>query len=238
MNFFFNNFHNEKLWLLMLVANFSFIMFVYAKFGKVGLYVWVPISTILANIQVIILVELFGMSATLGNILYAGGFLVTDILSENYGDKEAREAVKLGFFSMVAMTVIMKVAISFAPSADGLKNLESVKFIFDFMPRLLVAGLIAYGISQTHDIWAYKFWYKMFPAVKHIWIRNNFSTVVSQIIDSFIFVTVAFYGVFPFDVLVKIFVSTYVIKFMVALLDTPFIYLASYLKRANKVREI
>ncbi|MBF1204062.1 MAG: VUT family protein, partial [Fusobacterium periodonticum] len=77
--------HNIFLWFLMLVINFSCILFAYRKFGKIGLYIWVPISTILANIQVVILVNLFGMEATLGNILYAGGFLITDILSENYG---------------------------------------------------------------------------------------------------------------------------------------------------------
>ena len=70
---------NELLWALMLLLNFLSIIFIYKKFGKVGLYSWIPISTILANIQVVILVNLFGLNATLGNILYAGGFLVTDI---------------------------------------------------------------------------------------------------------------------------------------------------------------
>ena len=107
--------HNIFLWFLMLVINFSCILFAYRKFGKIGLYIWVPISTILANIQVVILVNLFGMEATLGNILYAGGFLITDILSENYGKKAANTAVKIGFFSLVATTLIMQCAIHFKP---------------------------------------------------------------------------------------------------------------------------
>ena len=86
-------FRNELLWFCMLVINFGLILFAYKKFGRIGLYAWIPISTILANIQVVLLVDLFGFGTTLGNILYAGGFLVTDILAENYGRKEAQRAV-------------------------------------------------------------------------------------------------------------------------------------------------
>ncbi|MGL5521396.1 MAG: queuosine precursor transporter, partial [Cetobacterium sp.] len=91
---------NEILWIIMLFVNFFSIIFIYKKFGKLGLFIWVPISSILANIQVVLLVNLFGFETTLGNIMYAGGFLVTDILSENYGEEEAKSAVKLGFVSM------------------------------------------------------------------------------------------------------------------------------------------
>ena len=104
-------FRNELLWFCMLVINFGLILFAYKKFGRIGLYAWIPISTILANIQVVLLVDLFGFGTTLGNILYAGGFLVTDILAENYGRKEAQRAVYLGFFSLIAMTLIMQLSL-------------------------------------------------------------------------------------------------------------------------------
>lgn len=231
---------NELLWLLMLVTNFVFVTYIYKKFGKLGLFAWVPISSILANLQVVLLVNLFGMETTLGNIMYAGGFLVTDILSENYGEEEAKKAVKLGFFSMIVTAVLMKIAVSFTPSAvqEGAQNFQSLKLIFDFMPRILFAGLIAYGVSQRHDVWAYAFWKKRFPAKKYIWIRNNASTLVSQLIDNLIFTTVAFYGVYPTEVLIEIFIVTYIMKLIVALSDTPFVYLASYIKEKKKVEEI
>mgnify|MGYP000970922590 CR=1 FL=1 len=150
--------HNIFLWFLMLVINFSCILFAYRKFGKIGLYIWVPISTILANVQVVILVNLFGLEATLGNILYAGGFLITDILSENYGKKAANTAVKIGFFSLIATTLIMQCAIHFKPLdvPEGLAIFESVKSIFSLLPRLAIASLIAYLISQFHDVWLYE----------------------------------------------------------------------------------
>ncbi|MGL6115613.1 MAG: queuosine precursor transporter [Cetobacterium sp.] len=231
---------NELLWFLLLVVNFGSIMYVYKQYGKLGLYVWVPISTILANIQVFLLVDLFGFSTALGNIMYAGGFLVTDILSENYSEKDAKNAVKIGFFTLAVTAVIMKIAISFVPTnvEAGLKNFHSVQLIFDFMPRIMIAGLAAYGVSQTHDIWAYEFWRKRFPETKHIWIRNNFSTMVSQLIDNLVFTVIAFYGVYPKEVLIEMYWVTYFMKFIVAALDTPFVYLANSMKRKGQIREV
>lgn len=228
---------NELLWALMLIVNFLGIIFIYKKFGKIGLYSWIPVSTILANIQVVLLVRLFGFSTTLGNILYAGGFLVTDILAENYGKKSAQKAVQIGFFSLIVTSIIMKIAVLFVPLEEGIVMFESVKQIFDFMPRLMIASLLAYFISQSHDIWAYEFWKKKYSSTKHIWIRNNASTLVSQFIDNLVFTIVAFYGVYPFEVLKEIFIATYVIKFIVAISDTPFVYIAHYLKRNNLVEK-
>ncbi|MGL5578576.1 MAG: queuosine precursor transporter, partial [Fusobacteriaceae bacterium] len=91
---------------------------------------------------------------------------------------------------------------------------------------------------QFHDIRAYNFWKKRFPATKHIWIRNNLSTLVSQFIDNLVFTAIAFWGVMPLEVLIEIFWSTYFIKFIVASADTPFVYLANYMKRNKGVQEI
>ena len=203
--------HNIFLWFLMLVINFSCILFAYKQFGKIGLYIWVPISTILANVQVVMLVNLFGMESTLGNILYAGGFLAT--------------------------TLIMQCAIHFTPLEAGVELFDSVKNIFSLLPRLAVASLIAYLISQFHDVWLYEKIRDKFPAKKHIWLRNNGSTMVSQLLDNAVFTTIAFYGVYPIDIMINIFISTYIIKFIVALCDTPFIYIADKLFRDKKIPE-
>ena len=84
---------NELLWLLMLVVNFGAILVVYRLFGKIGLFIWVPIAAITANIQVLKTVEIFGLTATLGNIVYATSFLVTDILSE--GDEVLAKCIDI-----------------------------------------------------------------------------------------------------------------------------------------------
>src|SRR3712207_6284022 len=146
-------------------------------------------------------------------------------------------SVYLGFFSMIAMTLIMQVAIHFTPSSSGIELFDGVKEVFALMPRLAIASLSAYLISQKHDIWAYEFWRHRFQDRKYIWIRNNASTMISQFLDSFLFTMIAFYGVFPLPVLWEVFIGTYLIKFLVAICDTPFIYIAEYLKRTNRILE-
>ncbi|MDO4690807.1 MAG: queuosine precursor transporter [Fusobacterium sp.] len=228
---------NIILWFIMMLVNFSCISFAYKKFGKIGLYIWVPISTILANIQVVMLVRLFGMDATLGNILYAGGFLITDILNENYGKQEAKIAVKIGFFSLISMAIIMQLAILFTPLdiPEGIKLFNGIRAIFSLMPRLVFASLSAYLISQFHDVWLYELIKSKLPSTKYLWFRNNGSTLISQILDNLIFTLIAFYGVYPFETLLQIFISTYIIKTIVAICDTPFIYLAEFLFRKKLI---
>ncbi len=220
---------NEILWFIMMAINFTFIMAIYRLWGKQGLLCWIPVSVILANIQVIKLVSLFGITSTLGNIVYASAFLVTDILSENHGKEDAKQAVYIGFFSLIVMTVIMNLAISFTPHPDDFAQ-GAMETIFKVMPRLAAASLLAYGVSQLHDVWAFH-WWKERTLGKHLWLRNNMSTIVSQALDSSVFTVVAFYGTLPSGALLEIALSTYFLKFVVAICDTPFVYWARKMYR-------
>lgn len=213
----------------MLPANFLLIILAYKIFGKWGLIMWIPVSVIAANIQVIQTVKLFGMAATLGNIVYATSFLITDILSENYGKQEAKKAVWLGFYSLIAVTLLMNMALLFRPlEGDEFSQVtyDALSTIFKLMPRIALASLVAYILSQQHDVWAFHFWKRQFHKDNQLWIRNNLSTMVSQLIDSVIFVLIAFYGVFQNEVLFEIFITTYILKWIVAVADTPFVYWA------------
>ena len=218
---------NELFWALMLVANFLAIMVAFRLWGKIGLFIWIPIAVIVANIQVTKTVVLFSFEATLGNIVYATSFLATDILSECYGKQEATKAVAFGFFSLVVMTLLMNIALLFTPAPSDFIDL-SMKNIFALMPRIALASLIAYLTSQLHDVYSFEFWRKKRPQLKYLWLRNNASTMVSQLIDTLIFTFIAFWGVYPKATLIQIIISTYLLKWVVALLDTPFIYLARY----------
>lgn len=225
---------NETLWLVLLSANFLSIILLYIFFGRTGLYVWVPIAAIIANIQVLKTIELFGITATLGNIVYAGSFLATDILSENYGKRDASKAVAFGFAGIVAVTLFMNLALLFEPAPSDFVHGNMVE-IFSLLPRITGASLAAYLVSQLHDVWAYALWKKKYPGRRFIWLRNNLSTAVSQLIDSIVFTLAAFWGVFSGTVLVEIVITTYVLKLIVAVADTPFVYIASFLhRRRNK----
>ena len=228
---------NEAWWVFMLVANFSGVMIAYRLFGRIGLLSWIPISAILANIQVLKLVEIAGVTATLGNIVYATSFLATDILSENYGKRSAQAGVGLGFLSLISAAVIMNIALGFTPGDEDFAH-ESLVVIFGFLPRIALASLVAYAVSQFHDVWAYDFWKRKFPGSRYIWVRNNGSTMVSQLIDTLVFNTLAFWGAFPLEVFVEIGITTYALKWIVAALDTPLVYWASGLKRSGRIREL
>jgi uncharacterized integral membrane protein (TIGR00697 family) len=225
--------NNEIIFLAEMLVNFLLIILAYRLFGKWGLFAWIPVSVIVANIQVVQTVGLFGTVATLGNVVYATSFLVTDILSENYGKEEAKKAVWIGFFSLIAMTLLMNITLLYTPLAGddfATQTKEATSTIFSLMPRIALASLAAYMVAQRHDVWAFHFWKNRFPETKHLWIRNNLSTLVSQILDSAVFVLVAFAGVFETGLLLEIFLTTYLFKFIVAAADTPFVYWGKRIK--------
>ncbi len=213
---------NELLWLLFIIVNFAFIIASYKIFGKKGLFVWIAIAGILANVQVLKTIKLFGMVSTLGNIIYGTSFLATDILNEKYGKEEARKGVFIGLFTLIVTAVLMTISLWFIPDESDFIQ-ESLVNIFSIIPRITIASIVAYVLSQFHDTWAYD---KLKQKSKHIYIRNNVSTAVSQAIDTIVFTTIAFYGVYEWNVFLSIMFTTYILKFVVAICDTPFIYLA------------
>ncbi len=223
---------NELLFVGLMVVNFAAIIAMYRVFGKTGLYVWMPISVILANIQVVKTITILGITATLGNVVYATSFLVTDILSENYGKGDARRAVFIGFASLVAMTGIMYMALLFKPAPEDFAH-ESLVTIFSVIPRIAAASIAAYLISQLHDVWAFHLWKRIVPGKRSLWLRNNASTFISQLIDSVVFTTAAFAGLYAFPVLVEIAITTYLLKLFVAVFDTPLVYLSRRLATKN-----
>jgi uncharacterized integral membrane protein (TIGR00697 family) len=222
---------NEILWFIFLIFDLSAVILMYRLWGKHGLYAMIASSVIICNIQVIAIVKMFGLVATLGNIVYASIFLSTDILSEVYGKKDARKGVWIGFFCLFWAMIAMQFAIRFAPDVSDF-IMPHLKQVFSLLPRVSAASLGAYLISQHHDIWAFHF-LKTRTEGKYLWLRNNLSTAVSQLIDSLVFTLGAFWGVYEYDVLIQIIVTTYLFKIIVAALDTPFIYLARKLKSSR-----
>ncbi len=207
----------------------------YRLWGKKGLYIIIAASIIVANIQVVKTVQLFGLVATLGNVLYGSLFFATDVLSEVYGKKSARRGVWLGFCAMMLMTIWMQLALRFVPDASDFAQ-GSIETIFGLMPRIAAGSLIAYLLSQHHDVFAFHYW-KGKTKGKYLWLRNCASTAVSQAIDSIVFCAIVFIGVFPWSVFVEILLTTYFLKFLVMLFDTPFIYWARSFSKKVIVKE-
>lgn len=218
---------NEILFIITLIINFVAIILAYKLWGKTGLLVWIGFSTVAANIEVSKCIDMFGLSATLGNVMYGTIFLATDILSEKYGGKEARKGVYIGFFTMIFFTIITQINLQFIPNSQDFVN-DSMKNVFSIMPRICISSMITYLISNTLDTYLFDLIKNRIP--KHLWIRNNFSTMISQFIDSILFNMIAFAGIYDMQTLIEIIITTYVIKLFVAVCDTPFIYLAAKIK--------
>ena len=139
---------NELLWFSLMLVTFAGVIILHRVSGVTGLYVWIAISVIVANIQVVKTVEIFGLTATLGNVVYASSFLATDILSEYYGSAAARRGVFLGFFAIVSTAILMIVALYFVPSADDFAQ-SALERIFLIVPRITGASLAAYLVNAS-----------------------------------------------------------------------------------------
>lgn len=215
---------NEFLWIALLLVNFILVILAYRLFGKTGLYIWTAVSVILANIQVMKTVEVFGLVTALGNVVYSSLFLVTDILNENHSKGDAQKSVWIGFFVLIATTVLMQVTLQFVPHASDSLSIH-IEAIFSYMPRIVFASVSAYLISQFHDVWFFA-WLKNNFSQHPLWLRNNVSTMTSQLLDNVIFTLIAFVGVFSWSIILQIFVTSLILKIVVAVCDTPFVYLS------------
>ncbi|MCL6457623.1 MAG: queuosine precursor transporter [Gorillibacterium sp.] len=215
------------LWgIFFIIVNFGLWLLCYKLFGKKGLYAWIGFATVLANIQVTKTIGMFGLVMTLGNTIYTSIYMCTDLLNEKYGARAAKRAVWFGFFSLVASTIMMQMALVFNPYEGVDIAQEPMKILFGLMPRLALASLTAYFISQFLDVRVYTRLKARFAKYNQLWIRTNGSTVVSQLVDSLIFCTIAFAGYYSLKAWLEILITTYLFKFIISVASTPVMYLA------------
>ena len=217
---------NELIFIITVIIYLGSVLLLYKLLGKNGLFAFAIFGTILGNIAVCKCVDLFGLSTTAGNVLYASTFLVTDILSEKYGKKDAQKAVKYSFTIMLLWLLGTQLILQFTPNANDYIN-DSLKVVFGLVPRITIASLIGFICSQNIDVFLYHLiWKKTGDNKSKLWLRNNGSTLISQAIDTVIFTFLAFWGTYPPNVFVSILITTYLFKALVAVIDTPFIYIA------------
>lgn len=229
---------NEILLILSVPVIFGTLLVALRLFGKSGLYAMTAVATVSANIEVMILVKAFGVEQTLGNVLFAATFLITDILSECYGKKEANKAVNIGIFTSVFFIIVSQSWLLFAPSASDFIH-PSITAVFTNTPRMMLSSLIVYAVCQKLDVFLYHRWWELTEKMTgdkraHLWIRNNGSTLLSQLINTILFNLAAFWGVYDTPTLIGIIISGYVIYIITSLLDTPFVYAARKIYEKHK----
>lgn len=204
----------------------GFLLFLFRRFGQYGLFSWIAFATVFANIEILKTVSFFGLQTTLGNALFGTVFLATDILSEMYGKETSKKAVYIGFAITVAFMVMSQIDLLFVPSETDFAQ-PGFEILFKMTPRVCLGSICAYFAGNMVDVFLYdKF--KNIHGGRLMWMRNNVCTLVSQLFDNFILHTIAFLGPLSFRQIAILSVNVWLIEAVVALLDTPFLYLAKH----------
>ena len=209
-----------------IIVTFSLVVLIEKFFKKEGLYAWLSIATILANLTVCKMIDVFSFTTSLGNVLFASTFLATDIMSEKYSKKDAKKGVYLSIFSGITFIIITQLTLLFIPSSDDVVN-GAMKTLFSISIRTIFASMLMFFISNMADIHIYNKLKEKYP--NKLWFRNNISTILCNCVENYFFNTLAFIGIFPMSVIISIATTTTVIEIVIALCDTPFLYLSKKL---------
>lgn len=196
-------------------------------FKKEGLYVWIAVALVTANLLVAKNIDILGLQATLGNILFASTFLATDILSEKYSAKENKKAVNIGIISVILFTIATQFSLLFKPNELDMVN-DSLKNIFTFNLRISISSIAMCYLSNMLDIIVFEKIKKKIP--NKIWVRNNIATIMSNCLENYFFTILAFIGIYDLKTIFAIATTTTILEIMIAICDTPFLYLSKKIK--------
>ena len=187
------------------------------------IFYWYPFDVNLMG------VKLFELSV--GILPYPLTFLITDLISEIYGQKKADQVVVAGIFASIFSIGLIFIS-SQVPAIEG-SPIDDTTFnsVFLNAPLAVLASMLTYLFAQFIDIRIYHFWKKLTKG-KHLWLRNNFSTFTSQFADTFTIVSLLIvFGILPQDKFLVLIISGFLFKVIVAILDTPLLYLFVWMFR-------
>tara|TARA_Y200000002_G_scaffold267280_1_gene222172 strand:+ start:453 stop:1172 length:720 start_codon:yes stop_codon:yes gene_type:complete len=222
----------EFLWIFTVFYDLTISILLFRYFGLKGLFIAVTLGIMLANLQggKVSDLNLFGQTFTvsMGAIMYSGIYFATDLISEKYGRKEANKAVILGAISNIVIMFTLVLSTYYLPSEIASSS-NSVHFAIStlalYSPIFVIGSITAYLISQTFDVWVFHKIKKMTNG-RYLWLRNNVSTLSSQALDTFIYTFVwVLAGELSFLTALSIALTKYIFKFIIAIIDTIFIYL-------------
>lgn len=215
---------NELVLGIEVIVVFSMLLLAHKFFKKEGVIAWVAIATVLANIITAKNAMIFGLSTAIGTVMFASTFLATDILSECYSKEDAKKAVYVGLCSNIVLVIATQIALRYIPSPFDYAN-EAMTTLFALNLRISLASAAMYFIANMADVYIFNKIKERMNS-KALWLRNNVSTILCNCIENFGFIGLAFWGIYDIQTILTIAVSTSIIELIVALLDTPFLYIA------------
>ena len=165
-----------------------------------------------------------------GILPYPLTFLVTDILSEIYGKKRASMVVLSGFIASLFVLLFLWIGSQFSAINGSPIDNDTYNLVFSNAWRVIFASMIAYLSAQFLDVRLFHFWKRMTKG-RHLWLRNNASTIGSQLVDTILVISVLFVGVWDADQIISAIIDGWLFKMLVAFIDTPLFYLISHYLR-------
>lgn len=213
------------LWILATLTVTSISGVIGKRFGVEYVISVIVALVVIANVIAGKIVVVGSFFVPAGVIVYASTFLLTDIISEKWDKQQAHKAIWAGFYANIILVVAVLIAINWPSAPFALEFSDAFSSVLGLVPRVVLASMVAYLVSQHHDIFAFHWWKKK-TGGRYLWLRNTASTIVSQAIDTGLFITIAFYGVLD---IVPLLLGQYVVKLIIAIIDTPFMYSISWL---------
>ena len=191
---------------------------------------------VLTNIIGVKLFEIYSITLTTGIITYPLTFLMTDIVCEVFGKKKASLMVLLGFFASILSLIFINLAV-ILPGSEvwvnnslGYNSIEEMQnayeSVFTLPGFLITASMLAYLVAQLIDVSIFHYLKKL-TSGKKLWLRNNISTIFSQLVDTIIVNSIFLYfGLnLSWDIILNIIIASYIFKILIAIFDTPFVYI-------------
>lgn len=218
---------NIVLGILGILVCFSLEVLVEKIFKKEGLYVWIGVALVTANILVAKNIDVLGLQATLGNILFASTFLATDILSEKYGTKESRKAINIGIIAVILFTLATQFSLIFQPNELDMVN-DSMKNLFTLNLRISISSIVMCYLSNMLDVFLFEKIKKKIP--NKLWVRNNIATIICNCLENYLFTLFAFIGIYDIRTILAIATTTTILEIIIAICDTPFLYISKKIK--------
>jgi len=221
------------IWVLLIFIVTSFSAYLGKRYGIEFLIGTVVALIVSANAIANKIIVIGPLTMTASVVAYSMIFLVSDLIAEKWGKKEAHKAVWAGFYGVLILVIVSQVALYWQPASISIETSEAFKKVFGTTIRVAIGSLLAYIISQHYDVFIYDLLKKK-TKNKHMWIRNNLSTFSSQLISTIIFVMVAFFGVLP---VIPLIIGQWIVKCVIAVIDTPFLYFMSYIVDNTKSKK-
>ncbi len=179
---------------------------------------------------------LFGTNLSVGVFCFPIVFIMTDVIGEVYGKKVAKLFVMTGIISILLFLFYSFLSVITPWAEKGLWIKDSYNQIFGLSARISIASLLAYAIAEYQDVISF-FFFKKKIGEKRFWLRSNLSNIWSQLLDTIIFMFIAFLGIYPLHTILLIIIPWWIFKVLMGFLYTPLSYLGIYLLKGHNVNQ-